>query len=89
MRRGIGACDQFRLVGPSNRLVARLLCFLSFNNIFCLVELADKQHFHNYNIHNSRLVVVSELSCNFHIRRNIGTRLWALFLLSCVRSLDK
>jgi|GEM_PF-2219614 hypothetical protein len=67
-------------------LVARLLRFLSVNNIFCLVELVDKQDFRNYNIHNSRLVLVLELSCSFHIRKNIGKHLLALFLPSYVRS---
>jgi hypothetical protein len=63
--------------------------FSVVSNIFCPVELVDKQHFRNYNKHNSRLVLVLELVCIFHIRKNIGKRLSALFLLSCVRSLGK
>jgi len=64
--------------------------FLSFvNNISCLVELADILHFHNCNTHNSRLAVVLKLFCNFHIRKNIGKRLSALFQPFCVRSLGK
>ncbi len=61
--------------------------YLSFvSNISCLVELADILHFHNYNIHNSRLAVALKLFYNFHIRKNIGKRLSALFLPFCVRS---
>jgi hypothetical protein len=70
-------------------LVAGLLCFPSISNIFCPVELVDKQHFRNYNKHSSRLVLVLELVYIFHIRKNIGRRLSALFLLSCVRSWGK
>jgi len=63
---------------------------LSFvSNISCLVELADILHFHNCNKHNSRLAVVLKRSCNFHIRKNIGKRLSALFLPFCVRSWGK
>ena len=62
-------------------------CILSFvSNISFLAELADILHYRNCNIHSSHLVVVSELSCNFHIRKNIGKRLSALFLPVCVRS---
>jgi len=60
-----------------------------FSNIFCLAELVGKQHFRNYNIRNNHLVLVSKWSCTFHIRKNIGKRLSALFLLSYVRSLGK
>jgi len=59
------------------------------SNISCLVELADILHFRNCNKHNSRLAVVLKRSCNFHIRKNIGKRLSALFLLSYVRSWGK
>jgi len=57
--------------------VAGLLYFPSFNNISCPVELVDKQHFHNYNKHSSRLVLVLELVCIFRIRKNIDKRLSA------------
>jgi len=70
-------------------LVAGLLCFPSVSNIFCPAELVDKQHFRSYNKHSSRLVLVLELVCIFHIRKNIGKRLSALFLLSYVRSWGK
>jgi hypothetical protein len=63
--------------------------FSVFSNIFCPAELVDKQHFRNYNKHSSRLVLVLELVCIFHIRKNIGKRLSALFLLSYVRSWGK
>ena len=64
--------------------------FSSFvSNISCLVELADILHFRNCNKHNSRLDVVLKRSCNYHIRKNIGKRLSALFLPFYVRNLGK
>jgi hypothetical protein len=53
------------------------LLFSVVSNIFCLVVLADILHFRNYNKHNNRLALVSERSCNFHIRKNIGMHLSA------------
>jgi hypothetical protein len=61
----------------------------NFNNNFHLLELADILHFRNCNKHNSRPDVVLKLIYNFHIRKNIGKRLLALFLLFGVRSLGK
>jgi hypothetical protein len=64
--------------------------FWSFvSNISCLVELAGILHFRNCNKHNSRLDMVLKRFCNFHIRKNIGKRLSALFLPFYVRNLDK
>jgi len=76
--------------GRNEALVVMGWAFSSFvSNISCLVELADILHFHNYNKHNSHLDVVLKRFCNFHIRKNIGKRLSALFLLSYVRSWGK
>jgi len=58
------------------------------NNSSCFVELVDILHFHNCNIHSSRLVLVEELVCNFHIHKNIDKHLLASFLLFYARSSD-
>jgi hypothetical protein len=67
--------------------VGGLFTFIS--NIFFLVELADILHFRNCNKYNSRLDAVLKRSCNFHIRKNSGKRLSALFLPFYVRSWGK
>ncbi len=60
------------------RQISTSLAFLTFvSNISCLAELGDISHFRNYNKHNSRLVLVLELVCIFHIRKNIDKRLSA------------
>lgn len=69
--------------------VSNVLKSIYFSNIFYPVELADKERFRNCNTHNNRPVMVLILSYNFHIHKNIGKHLSALFPLFCIRSLGK
>jgi len=62
---------------------------ISISNISYFVESADKEQFHNCSIRNSLLVMALEQFCKIRTRKKTGKNQLALFLLSCVRSLDK
>jgi len=68
--------------------VIYIKCVL-FSNIFFPFVLVDKEHWHNYNTHSSRLVVVLTLFCNFYIHKNTDKYQLALFPLFCAHILGK
>jgi hypothetical protein len=59
------------------------------NSKYCPFVWVGTLQNHNYKKRNSCLSLVSACSCNFYIRKNIGKRLQALFLIAYNYKKDK